>query len=40
MPHIVRRLVEGGVDVYQAVSQRQTLEDYFLAVTGDGPAHD
>ncbi len=40
MPHIVRRLVEGGVDVYQVTGQRQTLEDYFLAVVGGSPDHD
>ncbi|WP_119072424.1 ABC transporter ATP-binding protein [Aggregatilinea lenta] len=40
MPHIVRRLVEGGVDVYQVSGQRQTLEDYFLEVVGEAPGHD
>jgi ABC-2 type transport system ATP-binding protein len=31
-PHLVRRLVEHNVDVYQVTVQRQTLEDYFLSV--------
>jgi ABC-2 type transport system ATP-binding protein len=33
IPEVVRLLVTAEVDVYQVVSQRQTLEDYFLAVT-------
>jgi ABC-2 type transport system ATP-binding protein len=32
-PHIVRRLVAQGIDVYQVTSQRQTLEAFFLQVT-------
>jgi len=31
-PHLVRRLVEQGVDVYQVASQRQSLEEFFLSV--------
>jgi ABC-2 type transport system ATP-binding protein len=31
-PHLVRRLVEHGIDVFQVSDQRQTLEEYFLAV--------
>lgn len=31
-PHVVRRLVEHGVDVFQVSLQRQSLEEYFLAV--------
>ena len=31
-PHLVRRLVEHNVDVYQVTVQRQTLEEYFLSV--------
>ena len=31
-PHLVRRLVEHNVDVYQVAVQRQTLEEYFLSV--------
>lgn len=31
-PHVIRRLVENGIDIYEVSSQRQTLEDYFLAV--------
>jgi len=33
VPHIVRKLVEHGVDIYQVADQRQTLEEYFLSVT-------
>lgn len=33
-PGIVRLLVEKGVDVHQAVISRQSLEEYFLSVTG------
>jgi ABC-2 type transport system ATP-binding protein len=32
-PHIVRRLVAQGIDVYQITSQRQTLEAVFMQVT-------
>ncbi|MBN2304944.1 MAG: ABC transporter ATP-binding protein [Anaerolineae bacterium] len=35
-PHMVRRLVENGVDVFQITSQRQTLEEYFLSVVREG----
>ena len=35
-PHVVRRLVAQGVDVYQVTSQRQTLEALFLHVTKEG----
>jgi ABC-2 type transport system ATP-binding protein len=35
IPHVVRRLVEHGVDVYHVASERQTLEDYFLSVVGE-----
>ena len=33
IPHIVRKLVEADIAVYEVASQRQTLEEYFLAVT-------
>ncbi len=33
IPEVVRALVAAEVDVFQVVSQRQTLEDYFLSVT-------
>jgi ABC-2 type transport system ATP-binding protein len=33
IPEVVRLLVAAEVDIYQVVSQRQTLEDYFLSVT-------
>jgi len=33
VPHIVRKLVEYGIDIYQIADQRQTLEEYFLSVT-------
>lgn len=32
-PHIVRRLVEDSVEVFAVSGERQTLEEYFLAVT-------
>ena len=38
-PHVVRRLVEAGVDVYQVAAQRQTLEEYFLAVVRENVPH-
>ncbi len=34
-PAVTRRLVEAGVEVLQIVRQRQTLEEFFLAVTGN-----
>jgi ABC-2 type transport system ATP-binding protein len=37
-PQIVRCLVERGVDVFQVTSQRQSLEDYFLAVVQEETA--
>ncbi|MCC7206108.1 MAG: bacitracin ABC transporter ATP-binding protein, partial [Anaerolineae bacterium] len=39
IPALVRRLVEGGVDVYHAASQRQSLESFFLDVTSKEAAH-
>ncbi|HYO87176.1 MAG TPA: ABC transporter ATP-binding protein [Candidatus Limnocylindrales bacterium] len=33
IPDLVRRLVEGGAQVYQVGEERLTLEDYFLSVT-------
>jgi len=36
VPHVVRRLVEASIDVYQVSSQRQTLEEYFLSVVQEG----
>jgi ABC-2 type transport system ATP-binding protein len=35
-PHIVRRLVAQGIDVYAVTYQRQTLEHFFLSVTQKG----
>jgi len=35
-PAIVRTLVERAVDVYQVVVHRQSLEEFFLDVTGTG----
>jgi ABC-2 type transport system ATP-binding protein len=32
-PHVVRRLVAQGIDVYRVSSQRQTLETFFMQVT-------
>jgi len=34
-PHILKRLISADVSVFQVVTQRRTLEDYFLAVTGE-----
>lgn len=39
-PHVVRRLVEHDVDVFQVTSQRQTLEEYFLDVVREETRHD
>lgn len=33
VPHIIRKLVEQDINVYEVAAQRQTLEAYFLAVT-------
>ena len=33
-PHIVRRLVQNDVSIFQVRSQRQSLEAFFLEVTG------
>ncbi|MBI1280750.1 MAG: ATP-binding cassette domain-containing protein [Anaerolineaceae bacterium] len=33
IPTIIRKLVENDIKVYEVASQRQTLEEYFLAVT-------
>ena len=33
-PHIVRQLVENDIAIFQIRSQRQSLEDFFLEVTG------
>ncbi len=34
-PQILRQLVSGNISVFQVVTQRRTLEDYFLAVTDE-----
>ena len=34
-PGIVRMLVENSIDVHQAVISRQSLEEFFLSVTGE-----
>ncbi|NDJ76752.1 MAG: ABC transporter ATP-binding protein, partial [Chloroflexi bacterium] len=34
-PHVVRKLVEHNIDLYQITSQRQSLEEYFLSVVQD-----
>jgi len=39
IPDIVRALVASQVDVYHVAAQRQTLEEYFLAVVGEGAGH-
>ena len=33
VPQLVRMLVEQGIDVYEVVPQKHTLEDFFLSVT-------
>lgn len=33
VPTIIRKLVENNIHVYEVASQRQTLEEFFLAVT-------
>lgn len=33
VPHIVRRLVENDVEVYEVTQQKQSLEEFFLSVT-------
>ncbi len=33
VPTIIRKLVENDIKVYEVSSQRQSLEEYFLAVT-------
>lgn len=38
-PHVIRRLVQAGVDVYQVAAQRQTLEEYFLQVVRENGSH-
>jgi len=38
-PQVIRQLVAAGVDVYQVTGQRQTLEEYFLAVVQESLAH-
>jgi ABC-2 type transport system ATP-binding protein len=38
-PHVVRRLVEHNIDVFEVSSQRQTLEEYFLSVVREETAH-
>jgi hypothetical protein len=35
-PGIVRHLVEQGISVYQAIVERQSLEDYFMTATSLG----
>ncbi|PIE79588.1 MAG: ABC transporter ATP-binding protein [Chloroflexi bacterium] len=36
IPTIIRQLVANDVDLYQVKTKRQTLEDFFLSVTGVG----
>jgi len=38
-PQVIRQLVAAGVDVYQVTGQRQTLEEYFLAVVQESLTH-
>ncbi|MCB9438242.1 MAG: ABC transporter ATP-binding protein [Anaerolineales bacterium] len=34
IPHIIKRLVEQGIDIYSMAPYRQSLEDYFLELVG------
>ncbi|MBI5957861.1 MAG: ABC transporter ATP-binding protein [Chloroflexi bacterium] len=38
-PHVVRRLVENQIDVFEVSIQRQSLEEYFLAVVREDTPH-
>nr|MBN1228795.1 ABC transporter ATP-binding protein [Anaerolineae bacterium] len=38
-PAIIKRLVDAGIAVYEVSIRRQTLEDYFLAATGNKDGH-
>lgn len=40
VPHVIRQLVQHNIDVYQVASQRQSLEEYFLAVVQESMTHD
>src|SRR5207248_2224606 len=35
VPEAIQRLVEAGVQIYAVAPEQASLEDYFLAVTGD-----
>jgi ABC-2 type transport system ATP-binding protein len=39
IPHVVRRLVEHEVDVFHVAAERQSLEEYFLAVVQEAVPH-
>jgi ABC-2 type transport system ATP-binding protein len=39
-PEIIKRLVNVGIAVHQTIIQRQSLEDYFMAVTNQEPQDD
>lgn len=40
IPHIIRKLVENQINIYEVAPQRQSLEEYFLAVTQGEDTHD
>ncbi|MCA0457770.1 MAG: ABC transporter ATP-binding protein [Chloroflexi bacterium] len=40
IPHIIRKLVENHINIYEVAPQRQSLEAYFLAVTQGEDTHD
>lgn len=40
IPKIVRRLVDSQIDIFSITPHRQSLEDFFLEVTGTDPAQE
>jgi ABC-2 type transport system ATP-binding protein len=38
-PQVVKKLVEQEIEVYEITTQRQSLEDFFLSVTGGENNH-
>jgi ABC-2 type transport system ATP-binding protein len=39
IPHVVRQLVEHDIDVFHVAAERQSLEEYFLAVVQEAVPH-
>jgi ABC-2 type transport system ATP-binding protein len=40
VPAIIRKLVENNINIYEVASQRQSLEEFFLAVTQEADRND